>query len=141
MASAESVSTGVCLLISSGCTEPSGRISVRRERSVSMRTLKRSLMRTSGPDTALFRDGVDSRRTACAAAGVTIKKTATAANRMNAQRLRRPGCMTLLFAEYGEKLRESWALTAGGKLYRSRGGMLIHSGVAAQIGLALRPSD
>jgi len=47
--------------------EPSGRMSVKaRERSASMRTLKRSLIGTSGPDTALFKGGFDSRRTACA---------------------------------------------------------------------------
>src|SRR6266849_3819141 len=125
-ASAERVSAGVCLLISSVCTEPSGWMSVRRERSASMRTLKRSLIGTSGPDTALFKGGFDSRSTACAAAGTTMKKAAAAANRMSTQRLRRPGCMTFLFAKKGEELRESWALTAGRKLYRSGGGLLFH---------------
>src|SRR6266571_7756336 len=106
-----------------------------------MRTLKRSLIGTSGPDTALFRAGFDSRRTACAAAGATMKKAATVANRMSTQRFRRPGCMTFLFAKNGEELRESWATTAGRKLYRSRGGLLFHSGAAAQTGLPSRPAD
>src|SRR6266550_50479 len=140
VASAERVSAGVCLLISRGCAEPSGRISVRRERSVSMRTLKRSLIGTSGPDTALFRAGFDSRRTACAAAGATMKKAATVA-RMSTQRFRRPGCMTFLFAKNGEELRESWATTAGRKLYRSRSGLLFHSGAAVRTGLPLRPAN
>src|SRR5258708_33440671 len=95
-------------------------MSVKRERSASMRTLKRSLIGTSGPDTALFKGGFDSRRTACAAAGATMKKAAAAANTMNAQRFRRPGCMTFLFAQNGEKLRESRASAAGRKLYRSQ---------------------
>src|ERR1700674_1288796 len=106
-----------------------------------MRTLKRSLTGTSGPDTALFRAGFDSRRTACAAAGATMKKTATAANRMSTQRFRRPGCMTFLFAKNGEELRKSWASTAGRKLYRSGGGLLFHSGAAVRTGLSLRPAD
>src|SRR2546421_1055799 len=141
VASAEIVSAGVCLLISSACAEPSGRSSVRRERTASMRTLKRSLTGTSGPDTALFRGGFDSRRTACAAAGATIQKAATAANRMIAQRFRRPDRMTFLFTQNGEKLRGNRASTAGRKLYRSRGGLLFHSGAATQTGLSLRPGD
>src|ERR1700682_3115015 len=141
VASAKSVSAGVFLLISSSCAEPSGQISVRRERSASMRTLKRSLIGTSGPDTALFRGGFDSRRTACAAAGATMKKAAATANRMNAQRFRQPGCMTFLFAKSGEKLRESRASAAGRKLYRSRGGLLFHSGAAVRTELSLRPAD
>src|SRR5438445_294470 len=66
-----------------------------------MRTLKRSLIETCGPETALFRGGLDSRRTAWAAAGATLKKTATATSRRNARRLRRAGCMTFLFASGG----------------------------------------
>src|SRR6266852_5741967 len=99
VASAESVSAGLGLLISSARAEPSGWMSVRRERSASMRTLKRSLIGTSGPDTALFKDGLDSRRTACAAAGPTVKKAAATANNMSAQRIRGPGCMTFLFGK------------------------------------------
>src|SRR5260370_30773968 len=131
VASADSVSAGACLLISSACAEPSGWISVRRERSASMRTLKRSLIGTCGPDTALFNDGDDSRRTACAAAGAMIKKAAAVANKMKTQKFRRPGCMTFLFANNGEELRESCASTAGRKLYRRRRGLLFHSGAAA----------
>src|SRR6266849_6707244 len=141
VASAVSVSAGVRLLISSGCAEPSGRINVRRERSASMRTLKRSLKGTSGPDTALFRAGFDSRRTACAAAGATMKKAATAPNRMSTQGFRRPGCMISLFAKNNEKLRESWVSTAGRKLYRSRGGLLFHSGAAARRRQSPRRAD
>src|SRR2546429_7598509 len=105
-----------------------------------MRTLKRSLIGTYGPDTALFRAGFDSRRTACATAGATMKKAATAANRMSAQGFRRLGCMTFLFAKNGEKLRESWAMTAGRKLYRSRSGLLFHSGATVRTRLPLRPA-
>ncbi len=141
VASAESVSAGVGLLISSACAEPSGWMRVRRERSASMRTLKRSLIGTSGPDTALIRDGLDSRRTACAAAGATVKKAAATANKMSAQRFRRPGRMTFLFAKNGEKLRESWVTDAGRKLYSSRGGLLFHSGAAARTTQSPRPAD
>src|SRR6266849_4619322 len=141
VASAESVFAGAGLLISSACAEPSGWMSVRRERSASMRTLKRSLIGTSGPDTALFRDGVDSSRTACAAAGATVKKAAATANNMSAQRIRRPVCMTFLFANNGEWLRESWVTTSGRKLYRSRGGLLFHSGTAARTRHFPRPAD
>src|SRR5258708_24829326 len=106
VASAESVSSGVCLLISSVCTEPSGWMSVKRERSVSMRTLNRSLIGTSGPVTALFRAGFDSRRIACAAAEGTPKKAPIEAIRMSAQKFGRAGCMTFLFAKKSEKLRK-----------------------------------
>src|SRR6267143_249642 len=106
-----------------------------------MRTLKRSLIGTSGPNTALFRAGFDSRRTACATAGATMKKAATAANRMSTQGFRRPGCMTFLFAKNDEKPRESWVSTARRKLYRSRGELLFHSGAAVRTGLPLRPAD
>src|SRR2546430_8747740 len=81
VASAEIVSAGVCLLISSACAEPSGRSSVRRERTASMRTLKRSLTGTSGPDTALFRGGFASLMIAYAQAEVTFKNTQTDAKR------------------------------------------------------------
>src|SRR5712692_7007734 len=141
VASAASVSAGACLLISSACADPSGWMSVRRERSASMRTLKRSLIGTSGPDTALFKDGLDSRRTACAAAGATVKKAAATTNNMSAQRIRGPGCMTFLFAKNGERLRESRVTTAGRKLYRSRGGLLFHSGAAARTRQSPRPAD
>src|SRR5713101_9397401 len=141
VASAESVSAGLGLLISSARAEPSGWMSVRRERSASMRTLKRSLIGTSGPDTALFKDGLDSRRTACAAAGATVNKAAATANKMSAQRFRRPGRMTFLSAKNGEKLRESWVSTAGRKLYRSRGGLLFHSGAAARRRQSPRRAD
>src|SRR5260370_15857121 len=140
VASAESVSAGVCLLISSACTEPSGWISVRRERSASMRTLKRSMIGTFGPDTAPFRGGFDSISTACAAAGAAIKKAAATAIRMSAQRFLRPGCMTFPFAKNGEKLRESYASIAGRKLYRSGGGLLFHSEAASRTGLFPRPA-
>src|SRR5260370_19867581 len=106
VACAESVSAGVCLLISSVCTEPSGWMSVKRERSVSMRTLNRSLIGTSGPVTALFRAGFDSRRIACAAAEGTPKKAPIEAIRMSAQKFRRAGCMTFLFAKKRDKLRK-----------------------------------
>src|SRR6266705_1698612 len=39
------------------------------------------------------------------------------------------------------KAPESWASTAGRKLYRSRRGLLFHSGAAAQTGLPSRPAD
>src|SRR5258707_13833101 len=106
VASAESVSAGVCLLISSVCTEPSGWMSVKRERSVSMRTLNRSMIGTSGPVTRVFRAGFDSRRIACAAAEGTPKKAPIEAIRMSAQKFRRAGCMTFLFAKKSEKLRK-----------------------------------
>ncbi len=141
VASAESISAGVCLLISSACAEPSGRMSVKRERSASIRTLKRSLTGTSGPDTALFSAGLDSRRTACAEAGATINREAAVANRINVQRFRRPGCMTLLFAKSGEELCESWATTAGRKLYRRARGLPFHSEAGAQTGLPLRAAE
>src|SRR5260370_18843515 len=135
------MSAGVCLLISSACAEPSGWMSVRRERSASMRTLKRRLIGTSGPDTALFRDGYDSRRTACAAAGGRVKKAAATVNNMSAERIRGPGCMTFFFAKNGERLLESWVNTSGRKLYRSRGGLLFHSGAAVRTGHFPRPAD
>src|SRR5436309_2161959 len=141
VASAEIVSAGVCLLISSACAEPSGRTSVRRERSASMRTLKRSLMGTSGPDTALFRGGLDSRRTACAAAGATIQKARTEANRMSAKTFRPPSRMTFLFAKNGEELRRNRASPAERNLYRSRGGLLFHSSAGAQSAISLRPAE
>src|SRR5256884_5870760 len=140
VASAEIVSAGVCLLISSACAEPSGRSSVRRERRASMRTLKRSLTGTSGPDTALFRAGLDSSRTACAAAGTSINRAAAAANRMSAQRFRRPGCMTLLLPG-AVKSSVKVGLTAGRKLYRSRRGLLFHLGAGVQTGLPPRPAE
>jgi len=65
-ASAESVSAGVCLVISA-FAEPSGWMSVKRERSASMRTLNRSLIGTSGPlpgfsETVLIPRGRHARR-------------------------------------------------------------------------------
>src|SRR6266849_8764239 len=93
------------------------------------------------PISALIRDGLDSRRTACAAAGATVKKAAATANKMSAQRFRRPGRMTFLFAKNGEKLRESWVTAAGRKLYSSRGGLLFHSGAAARTTQSPRPAD
>src|SRR2546426_2838050 len=141
VASAESVSAGVCLLISSVCAKPSERMSVKRERRASMRTLNRSLIGTSGPVTALFRVGLDSRRIACAAAGGTLKKATTTANKMSAQRFRRAGCITILFAKKSEKLRKRRVSPAEGKLYRSRGGLLIHLGIAAQTVLSLPPAE
>src|SRR6266852_7202053 len=119
VASAESVSAGVSLLISSACAEPSGQRSVKRERSASMRTLNRSLTGTFGPETELLSGGVDSRRTACAAAGATMKKAAATANRTSAQNFRRPGCIIFLFAKNGEMFRENRPSTAERKLYRS----------------------
>src|SRR5947207_1613240 len=115
-------------------------MSVRRERSASMRTLKRSLTGTSGPDTALFRAGLDSSRTACAAAGTSINRAAAAANRMSAQRFRRPGCMTLLLPR-AVKSSVKVGLTAGRKLYRSRRGLLFHLGAGVQTGLPPRPAE
>src|SRR5216684_1234003 len=137
VASAESVSAGVCLLISSVCAEPPGWMSVKRERSVSMRTLNRSLTGTSGPGTVLFSAGSDSRRIACAAAEGTLKKAPIEAIRMSAQKFRRAGCMTFLFAKKSEKLRERRVSPAGGKLYRSRDGLRIHSVKITQTGLSL----
>src|SRR5258708_34185221 len=136
VASAESVSAGAGFAISSVCAEPSGWMSVKRERSASMCTLNRSLMGKSGPFTSLFRIGFDSRRIACATAGGAIKNAATTAFRTSAQRFRRAGCITFLFAKKGEKPRQRQASAAEGKLYRSRDGLLIHSETAAQMALS-----
>src|SRR6266403_4900108 len=73
---ATSASAGLALLISSACVKPAGPTSVSRERLASMRTLNRSLIGTSGPATLLFKEGVDSRSTACANAGATTKENA-----------------------------------------------------------------
>jgi len=97
----------------------------------------------SGTDTALFKGRFDSRRTACAAAGATMKKAATAASGMSAQRFRRPGCLTFLFAKNGEKLSgsDSRALTARRKLCRSQCGLAFHSAPLPGTRLSPRPAE
>src|SRR5260370_37100304 len=81
-------------------------MSVKRERSVSMRTLNRNLIGRSGTVTSLFSAGFDSRRIACAAAEGTLKKAPIEAIRISAQKFRRAACMTFLFAKKSEKLRK-----------------------------------
>src|SRR6266566_5882556 len=103
LACAVRISAGVCLLISRACAEPPGPTRVSRERAASMRTLKRSLIGTSGPGTAALSAGLDSRSTACAAAEESISKNMRTLMKMSVDRWRRPGCMSSLFAGKGEK--------------------------------------
>jgi len=49
--------------------------------------------------------------------------------------------MTFLFAKKSEKLRERRVSLAGGKLYRSRDGLRIHSVKITQTGLSVSPAE
>src|SRR6267143_4904082 len=91
-----SASAGLSLLISSACVKPTAPTSVRRERLVSIRTLNRSLIGTSGPATVPFDDGVDSSSTACADAAAAMKENA-AAERRSFRRLARRFFMLFKF--------------------------------------------
>ncbi len=75
------MSADVPLLMTSVCTEASGRTRVSRERVASIRTLKRSLMGMSGPTTLLLAAGVDSSKMACAMALPAVKNKQVPANK------------------------------------------------------------
>src|SRR5579862_7610261 len=81
------VSAGASLVVVSDCVVASGLTSVRRERVASMRTLKRSLIGTVGPETTLLIAGLESNRIACATAERDGDSIATATTEHTARRI------------------------------------------------------